>query len=101
MGARDLNAEAGTVTVQISKAGKPRHVVLTDEGRSLFEQLTAGLTGRDPIFVREIETLGGLPTSRDRCLLRASAPRLIHPLPSMFFAIPMLARLQCAVFQWA
>jgi len=49
----DFGAEAGTITVRESKAGKPRHVALTDEGRQLFAALTAGQPGRDPIFVRD------------------------------------------------
>jgi integrase len=53
MRASDFGAEAGTITVRESKAGKPRHVALTDEGRQLFVALTAGKTGRDPIFVRD------------------------------------------------
>jgi integrase len=48
----DFNADAGVVTVRESKAGKPRHVVLTDEGQHLFTSLTAGKLGTDPIFVR-------------------------------------------------
>jgi hypothetical protein len=35
-----------------SKAGKPRHVILTDEGQRLFAALTAGRLGDDPIFTR-------------------------------------------------
>ena len=53
----DFNADAGVVTVRESKAGKPRHVVLTDEGQRLFATLTAGKHGTDPIFMR---TDGGL-----------------------------------------
>ena len=52
MHAADFNADAGVVTVRESKAGKPRHVVLTDEGQRLFATLTAGKLGSDPIFVR-------------------------------------------------
>jgi integrase len=48
----DFNADAGVVTIQDSKAGKPRHVVLTDEGRRLFGTLTAGALADDPIFKR-------------------------------------------------
>jgi integrase len=49
----DFNGDAGTVTVQLSKAGKPRHVALTDEGQSLFAAMTAGRLGNDPVFVRD------------------------------------------------
>ncbi len=53
MRASDFIPEAGTITVRESKAGKPRHVALTDEGQQLFIALTAGKMGRDPIFVRD------------------------------------------------
>ena len=52
MHAADFNADAGVVSVRESKAGKPRHVVLTDEGQRLFASLTAGKLGSDPIFLR-------------------------------------------------
>jgi integrase len=32
----DFNRDAGIITVRTSKAGKPRHVVLTDEGQRLL-----------------------------------------------------------------
>jgi integrase len=48
----DFNADAGVVTVRESKAGRPRHVVLTDEALQLFATLTAGKLADDPIFVR-------------------------------------------------
>ncbi|MDP3552647.1 site-specific integrase [Methylocystis sp.] len=53
MRASDFGIEAGTITVRESKAGKPRHVAITDEGRAHFERLTAGKAARDPIFVRD------------------------------------------------
>ncbi len=48
----DFNLDAGVVTVRESKAGKPRHVVLTAEGQRLFAALAGGKLGDDPIFVR-------------------------------------------------
>jgi integrase len=48
----DFNPDAGVITVRESKAGKPRHVVLTEEGQSLFKTLTAGKLGTDSIFLR-------------------------------------------------
>jgi integrase len=52
MHAADFNADAGIITVRESKAGKPRHVVLTDEGQRLFATLTAGKLADDSIFTR-------------------------------------------------
>jgi integrase len=48
----DFNTDAGIITVRQSKAGKPRHVVLTDEGQRLFATLTAPKLADDPIFTR-------------------------------------------------
>jgi integrase len=48
----DFNPDAGVITIRESKAGKPRHVVLTDEGRQFFAQCTAGTLADDLIFTR-------------------------------------------------
>jgi integrase len=40
--ASDFNADAGTLHIRVSKSGKPRHVVLTDEGRKFFEVIAGG-----------------------------------------------------------
>jgi integrase len=46
----DFNPDSGTLAIRQSKSGKARHVVLSDEGKALFEQLTAGRAGTDPMF---------------------------------------------------
>ena len=43
----DFNPDSGTLAIRRSKSGKPRHVVLTDEGVSFFRQLTAGRAGSE------------------------------------------------------
>lgn len=48
----DFNRDAGTVAVRQSKSGKPRHVVLTDEGAALFQQLAAGRAGNAVLIPR-------------------------------------------------
>jgi integrase len=50
--AGDFDRDAGTVSVRTSKAGRPRHVVLTDDGITLFEQHVAGKFGAAPVFTR-------------------------------------------------
>ena len=52
MRAADFNADAGIVTVRQSKSGKPRHVVLTEEGQRLFATLVAGKLADEPILCR-------------------------------------------------
>ena len=47
---QDFLGGSGTVLVQDSKTGHPRHVRLTDEGREFFEQITAGRPDTAPMF---------------------------------------------------
>ena len=74
MQAADFNADAGVVTVRESKAGKPRHVVLTDEGQRLFARLTAGKLGRRSDFhARDGGVVGKVaPIAADAGSVRAS-----------------------------
>ena len=51
--ARDFNSDAGTLAIRTSKSGKPRHVVLTEEGQRFFTQATAGKDGAALIFTRD------------------------------------------------
>lgn len=46
----DFNADSGTLAIRQSKSGKARHIVLTDEGRAFFAQLTAGRAANDPML---------------------------------------------------
>jgi integrase len=56
----DFDREAGTVSVLASKAGRPRHVVLTEDGIALFERHVAGKLGAALIFPRP----DGMPWGR-------------------------------------
>jgi integrase len=47
---RDFDADAGTVAIRRSKSGKPRHVVLTDEGLTFFKQLVANRADSELMF---------------------------------------------------
>jgi len=49
---RDFNPDVGTVAVRKSKSGKARHIVLTDEGVTLFRELTVGKPGDALILTR-------------------------------------------------
>lgn len=51
--AGDFNAESGTVTLATSKSGKPRHVVLTQEGQAFFAQATIGKPTSAFVFTRD------------------------------------------------
>ena len=81
----DFNFEAGTVTVRESKAGKSRHVALTDEGRMLFSELATGKTSREPIFVRDDGRLWGA-SHQQRPIDAASAHAKLEP-PATFHVL--------------
>ena len=49
----DFNADAATLAIRQSKSGKPRHVVLTQEGAAFFGQCTAGRAGSELMFHRD------------------------------------------------
>lgn len=49
---KDFNPKAGTLFIAESKSGKPRHIVLTDEGKELFTVLTAGKPSQAVLFQR-------------------------------------------------
>lgn len=78
MVARNFNAEAGTVTAQFTKKGKPRHIVLNDEGRRLFVYLTAGRVPGASIFLRADGKPWG-PSHQRRPITEASTNARIDP----------------------
>jgi integrase len=70
----DFNADAGVVTIRESKAGKPRHVVLTAEGQRLFNRLTAGTLSDDLIFRNEGRIWRALERERERLKRDGKSP---------------------------
>ena len=49
----DFNRDSGTLRVRASKSGKPRHVVLTQEGRDFVTGVMAGKPGSARLFLKE------------------------------------------------
>jgi integrase len=49
---RDFNAEAGTIFIETSKSGKPRQIVLTQEGTDWFKAQVAGKTSLATLLTR-------------------------------------------------
>jgi integrase len=85
MAVDDFNSDAGTLRVRASKSGKPRHVVLTQEGRDFVAQRAAGQPGSGRLFVRN----NGRPwgkSEQQRPLRAACAAARIDP-PANFHAL--------------
>jgi integrase len=82
MCAADFNAAAGIISVRLSKAGKPRHVALANEGRALFASLTAGRPPQDLVFRRPDGAAWGA-SHQQRPLEEASKVAMLDP-PATF-----------------
>ena len=77
----DFNPDSGTVTVRISKSGKVRHVVLTDEGKKFFKSVMINKEGDDLIFTRG-ESLVWAASHQKRPLAEACKNAKIKPAVS-------------------
>lgn len=66
--------------MRISKSGKSRHIVLTDEGRRFFEQATAGKMGAEVIFTHNGNAWG--KSHQNRPLFLACKQAKITPAVS-------------------
>lgn len=49
----DFDRKSGTLSIPVTKGGKARHVVLTDEGQEFFTRLATGRTGSDLMLMRD------------------------------------------------
>jgi integrase len=78
MSVDDYNPDAGRLRVRSSKSGKPRHVVLTEEGREFIARLAAGRPGGVRLFLRN----NGKPwgkSEQQRPLAAACAAAKVDP----------------------
>jgi integrase len=55
----DFDQKVGTIHVRFSKSGKPRHVVLTEEGQRFFKSSVDGKCSADLIFQRSNQSAWG------------------------------------------
>jgi integrase len=75
---QDFNPDAGTLAIRQSKAGKARHVVLTDEGIEFFRQLCAGRAGSE-LMLQKSKGGAWLKSHQKRPMAEASAAAKITP----------------------
>jgi integrase len=74
----DFNGDSGTLAVADSKSGKPRHIVLSDDGVEFFNDLTAGRVGVAPMFVKA-DGSRWLPDHQSDPMERANTRAQISP----------------------
>ena len=77
----DFNRDSDTLTLRQTKAGRVRHVVLTEEGSVLFTQWTAGRTPHERTFLRADEKPWGA-SHQQRPLADAAKKAKISPAPT-------------------
>jgi integrase len=70
------------LAVRQSKSGKPRHVVLTDEGIALFRQLSASRGGNEPLIRRPD---GSAYRANDQALPMTAAVKRAKIAPTITF----------------
>jgi integrase len=91
----DFNADSGTVAIRQSKAGKARHVVVTEEGVAFFRQLCAGRAARETLLVKA----NGSPWQKshqkrpmaDACERAKITPMGIHGLRHTWASLSVMA----------
>jgi integrase len=74
----DFNADSGTLAIHQTKSGKPRHVVLTEEGTAFFGQLCAGRSGRE-VLLRKANGKPWGPSHQIPLMTRACERAKIDP----------------------
>src|SRR5262249_36803008 len=77
----DFNGDSDTLTLRQTKGGRSRHVVLTEEGRRLFTQRTAGRAANERIFLRADGKPWG-PSHQQRPLAEAAERANFSPAPT-------------------
>jgi integrase len=78
----DFNPDSGTLAIRQSKSGKPRHIILNDEGAAFFKQLCAGRAGGETMLRRAD---GGPWLKSNQCPLMAEAVRRAKIEPAIGF----------------
>ena len=74
----DFNSDAGTIGIRQSKSGQPRHVVLTEEGRTFFAELTTGPSG-DEVMLPKADGTAWRPSHQLRPMAEAVKRARIKP----------------------
>lgn len=92
----DFHPDSRTVLIRESKAGRPRHIPLTDEGTSFFETATAGRASDALMFTRADGHAWGkshqFRPMRDACAAaKVSPPCSFHDLRNTYGALLAMA----------
>jgi integrase len=91
----DFNVDAGTLAIWQSKSGKPRHIVLTDEGAAFFEQLCAGRAAGELMLPRSDGSQWGRSHQQPKMLAACKRAKIepagIHTLRHTWASLAVMA----------
>src|SRR5262245_2947295 len=92
----DFNPDAGTLQVRASKSGKPRHIVLTEEGVAFFTRLVAGRPRGELLLRKDDGTAWGKSHQdarmREACRRAGITPAVsIHVLRHSWASLSVMA----------
>jgi integrase len=76
--AGDFNLDSGTIQVRVAKSDKPRHIILTAEGITLFKTLAAG-KAKDALLLTKASGEPWKMSDQDRRMRNACAAAQIVP----------------------
>jgi integrase len=99
---QDFNRATGTLNIRKSKSGKSRHVILTDEGATFFQQVCAGRAGDDLIFKRADgnpwrASHQGRPIKEANARAQLNPPITFHGLRHTWASLAVMAGVPIAI----
>lgn len=74
--ARDYNPDVGTLQIVMTKNAKPRHVVLSEEGKHFFGRAVVGRSASEMIFVRSDGGTWGRSEQHRRIAIACTAAKV-------------------------
>ena len=92
----DYHPDSKTIQVRVSKTGKPRHIILTDEGAAFFAGICAGRPAREPMLGKWKQSQQTKPM-KVACERAGLDPIGIHGLRHTWASLSVMAGMELMV----
>jgi integrase len=79
----DFNADSGSISIRRSKAGKSRHIILTEEGAAFFKAHCAGRAGSELMFTHREDNSPWKTAEQSRPMREACERANLKPTASI------------------
>jgi integrase len=94
---KDFNADAGTLTIHLSKSGSERHIELTEDGQAFFADLVAGRGPDEPMLRRKWKPSEQLRPMKAACVRAKITPVGFHQLRHTWASLAIMGGLPLPV----